>query len=197
MQRSVHMKWAGLGQGRSQCPGLRVNINKHFVPVLHLSCPIHPQWDEQKVPLCVCKRCFSQELLLSTPGVPRPPQCWQTDLHRKFSNINMLCTYKCKIFCIKVFFLPVHIQLVVDYLSNGLSIRCWSRQSAINLVMEGGELVHHTIHHSLPGGNNNKTKIKVQDNTWVERSRFVFYKIVAGKISSRPSSGLSLTLQKL
>lgn len=45
--------------------------------------------------------------------------------------------------------LPVHIQLIVDYLSDGLSVCCRSWQSTVDLIMEGRQFVHHPVHHRV------------------------------------------------
>lgn len=42
---------------------------------------------------------------------------------------------------------PVNVQLIVDNLSDGLSVCCRARQSAVDLVMKRGQLVHHSVYH--------------------------------------------------
>ena len=46
--------------------------------------------------------------------------------------------------------LPVNVELVVHYLSNGLSICCRAWQSAVDLVMERRQLIHHPVDHWFP-----------------------------------------------
>lgn len=60
---------------------------------------------------------------------------------------------KCQQVCGRTFpvYLPVNIEVVVDHLSDGLSICCRAGQSTVDLVMEGGQLVHHPVHHWCPG----------------------------------------------
>lgn len=73
---------------------------------------------------------------------------------------------------------PVHIQLVADHLCNSLSISSRTRQSAVDFVMEGGEFVHHPIHHRLPNANidgasktteGKVTEMDKQKQRWRER----------------------------
>lgn len=42
---------------------------------------------------------------------------------------------------------PVNVQLVVDNLGDGLSVCGRARQSAVDLVMERRQFVHHSVHH--------------------------------------------------
>lgn len=44
---------------------------------------------------------------------------------------------------------PVNVQLIVDNLSDGLSICCRAGQSTVDPFMKRRQFVHHSVHHRL------------------------------------------------
>lgn len=63
-------------------------------------------------------------------------------------------------------YLPVHIQLVVDNLSDGLSVCCRSWQSTVDFIMKRRQFVHHPIHHWCSGWSKEEDICK--ERRWVK-----------------------------